>query len=113
VLSSAWHSYLSETVTGPVLCSAGKRYPSIQTALDCLDWIESNGFVIVGFDGLNLVANRIRPSLDHIADFSSNEGPWDARVAMSVAASRDLLTRWVGEIQFVDLTVIEPDGELT
>ena len=78
--------------------------------MDCLDWIESNGLVIVGFDGLNLVANRIRPSLDHIADFSSKEGPWDARVAVSVAASRNLLTKWVGEIQFVDLTVIEPDG---
>jgi hypothetical protein len=111
VLSPAWDSYLSETVTGPVLCSAGKHYPSVQTALDCLDWIESHDLVIVGFDGLNLDANRIRPSLDHIADFSSNEGPWDARVAVSVAASRNLLTKWVGEIQFVDLTVIEPEGD--
>jgi hypothetical protein len=111
VLSSAWDSYISETVKGPVLCSAGKHYPSVQTALECLDWIESHRLVIVGFDGLNLVANRIRPSLDHIADFSSNEGPWDTRVAVSVAASRDLLTKWVGEIQFVDFTVIGRDED--
>jgi hypothetical protein len=111
VLSAAWDSYLSETVTGPVLCSAGKHYPSVQTALDCLDWIESHGLLIVGFDGLNAVALGIQPSLDHIADFSSIEGHWDARVAASVAASRNLLTKWVGEIQFVDLTVIEPDGD--
>jgi hypothetical protein len=113
VVSSAWDSYLSETVRGPALCSAGKRYPSVQTALDCLDWIESQGLLIVGFDGLNVVAQGIQPSLDHIADFSSIGGLWDARVAVSVAASRDLLTKWLGEIQFVDLTIIEPDDDLT
>ena len=61
-----------------MLCAAGRPYPSIQTALDCLDWIE---------------------------------GHWDVRVAASVAASRDLLAKWLGDIQFVDLTVIEPDAD--
>jgi hypothetical protein len=110
---SAWDSYLSETVTGPVLCSAGKHYPSVQTALNCLDWIERHGLVIIGFDGLNAVADGIQPSLGHIADFSSIDGPRDARVAASVAASRDLLAHWLGAVQFVDLTIIEADGELT
>ena len=105
---SSWDAYLAEEVTAPVLRSSGKHYPSVQTALDCLDWIESHGLVIVGFDGLNLVPQGIQPSLYHIADFSSIEGPWGAQVAASVAASRDLLARWLGEVQFVDLTVIEP-----
>ena len=107
---SAWDAYLAEEVTAPVLRSSGRHYPTVQTALDCLDWIESHGLVIVGFDGLNAVAQGIQPSLDHIADFSSIEGSWDARVAVSVAASRRLLTKWLGDIQFVDLTVIEPEA---
>ena len=108
---STWDSYLRKNVTGPTLCSAGRHYPSIQTALDCLDWIQSHGLVILGFDGLNAVARGIQPSLDHIADFSSIEGHWDVRVAASVAASRDLLTKWLGDVQFVDLSVIEPEGD--
>ena len=108
---SNWDSYLAETVTAPVLRSSGRHYPSVQTALSCLDWIESHGLVILGFDGLNAVALGIQPSLAHIADFSSIEGPWDARVAASVAASRDLLDRWLGDVQFVDLTVIEREGD--
>lgn len=108
---STWDSYLSEKVTGPVLRSSGRHYPSVQTALDCLDWIESHGLVIVGFDGLNAVAQGIQPSLDHIADFSSIEGNRDALVAASVAASRDLLEHWLGDVQFVDLTVIEAEGD--
>ena len=76
---SKWDSYLSETVTAPVLGSSGRHYPSVQTALSCLDWIESHGLVILGFDGLNAVALGIQPRLGHIADFSSIEGHWDAR----------------------------------
>jgi len=111
VLSATWDSYLSENVKGPILCAAGRHYPSIQTALDCLDWIESQGFVILGFEGLNAVAQGIQPSLDHIADFSSIEGHWDVRVAAVRRARRDLLAKWLGDIQFVDLTVIEPDAD--
>lgn len=75
---SKWDSYLSETVTAPVLGSSGRHYPSVQTALSCLDWIE---------------------------------GHWDARVATSVAASRDLLTKWLGHVQFVNLTIIEREED--
>jgi hypothetical protein len=105
-----WDLYLRE-LPEIVLRSHGRLYPSVSAALKAIDWVESHSLVILGFDGLDTDGERIRPRLDRIADFSRDpeptaiEGTWDEQVAASCASARATLTRWLGDVQFVDLSV--------
>jgi len=93
----------------PAFRSAGRTYPSVGALLTSLDWIEKESLVVLGVDGLRIDGPFVSRSLDHIADFSSLEGPASTRSRASVEAVRGVLARWDGEVQFVDVRLAGHD----
>ena len=105
-----WDTYLLSEFVGPILCSAGNRYPSVRACLRALDEFEAKDFVIVGMEGLATDGVHIIPSVDHIADFSSISGERHERLSRSIDAARSLLRGWQGVIDYVDVSVDEGNG---
>ncbi len=87
----------------PVLRAAGRTYASVGALLASLDWLEKETLVVLGADGLRIDGVVVARSLDHIADFSTLEGPAETRSHASVEALRHVLGAWDGEVQFVDV----------
>lgn len=100
-----WETFLQTELEGLILCSGTIRYPSVRAMYEGLDKLAVHGMVVIGLEGLNTDGIRVLPSLGHIADLSSIQGPWHERVKQSVSAARTLLARWEGDVQFVDVSV--------
>lgn len=87
----------------PVLRSMGRTYPSVGALMASLEWLEKETLVVEGVDGLHIDGVFVARSLDHIADFSTLEGPAETRSKASVEALRQVLGAWDGDVLFVDV----------
>jgi hypothetical protein len=112
---TAWDDYLRTQLPGLVLRSHDNYYPSVSAAIQALDWLAAHSHVVVGFEGLDTDGRNILPSLEWITDFSSISEleSRQERVDQSISASRRLLQAWLGQVQFVDLIVEEPESTET
>ena len=104
-----WDQHLRTGIQGLVLKSGDSFYPGINAAVEALDWLAQHSCVVLGFDGLDTDGTYIYPRLDYIADFGEIGGSWSERAEASITESRRVLADWTGEVQFVDLAVVEPD----
>ena len=93
----------------PLLRSAGRTYPSVGALLASLDWLEQETLVVVSVDGMRIDGVFVARSLDHIADFSTLEGPPETRSHASVEALRRVLGTWGDDVQFVDVRLTGHD----
>jgi hypothetical protein len=93
----------------PVVRAAGRTYPSVGALLASLDWLEQERLVVVGVDGVRIDGDFVARSLDHIADFSTLDGPPETRSHTSVEAVRQVLGEWGDEVQFVDVRLTGHD----
>jgi hypothetical protein len=96
----------------PVLRSAGRTYPSVGALLASLDWLEKETLVVLGVDGLRIDGVFVARSLDHIAEFSTLEGPPGTRSRTSIEQVRRVLGAWDGDVQFVDVRLSGHDTTL-
>jgi hypothetical protein len=93
----------------PVLRAAGRTYPSVGAVVASLDWLEKETLVVLGVDGVRIDGDLVARSLDHIADFSTLEGPTETRSHASVGAVREVLGAWGDDVQFVDVRLTGHD----
>jgi hypothetical protein len=92
----------------PVLRWAGGTYRSVGALLSSLDWIEAESLVVLSPDGMSIDGASVTRSLNHTADFTSVEGPLPPKSHASVVAARGTLSRWDGDVQFVDVRFGKP-----
>jgi hypothetical protein len=72
----AYNAYLREA-PGLALKTGPDLYPSIDVAIQSLDWLTQHSVVVLGFDGFTTDGQYLYPSLSHIADFSGTPpGRW-------------------------------------
>lgn len=111
-MSQTWEEQLRD-LPGIVLRSDNKVYPSVSAALEAINWLESNSYIVLGIDGLGFDGQAIHTRFDAIADSlpikpMAITGSWDERVRTTAEAARETLTHWLGRVQFVDLVVRAP-----
>jgi hypothetical protein len=107
----AYDAYLREA-PGLALRTGPDLYPSIDLAIQSLDWLTQHLVVVLCFDGFTTDGQYLDPSMNHIADFSElllGDSEWTDRVGRSVSESRRVLTAWRGQVQFVDMVIESED----
>jgi hypothetical protein len=109
--NAAYQRHIGD-IAGLALRTGPDLYPSVSLALASLDWIQEQSLVVLGFEGFTTDGVRLVPSLEHIADFSAildGLPDWAGCVMQSIDASKRVLPDWIGDVQFVDMTLTSED----
>src|SRR5262249_19712496 len=76
------------------LLSYGKTMYGLGSAVDVVDLIERERFVILGMEGFNTDGRALVALVEFIADFSGINGSWPERTRTSAHEARRVLQIW-------------------
>lgn len=109
--NQTYYAYLVGT-SGAVFESGPNVYPSVDLAIESLQWVADQSLAVIGFDGFIVEGESLQPSLDHISDFSGlleGSGTWGVRVGESIRVAREVLLQWRGQVSFVEMVIVAED----